>query len=332
MNRFFFDAYPTFALGACEVHPQADEGWGKRDLPDMPGDPAFSWHLARSLVEDEFDPTICQEMSVDHGVMSFMPMLTDTHWPVPIVPLAVNVIQHPVPTARRLYKLGAALRRAIESYPQDIRVVVMGTGGLSHQFGHALRVCEQEWDNESSRSVGNRSRATGCAIAPRLHGARRHRGHRDDQLAPDAIRARSDGYAGAADLPCADDHRIWTVGAGAWLGASSQACVVVVSRTWSFPNLGRHPRKRGDETVNIASAWVPAFAGIFPGYNDGYAGTAVRGRRPIRTGRAFSIRCATSTIWIDGELVTDAPTDRRLAAAAHGMAELYDSRSALMGG
>jgi protocatechuate 4,5-dioxygenase, beta chain len=149
MNRFFLDAYPTFALGASEVYPQADEGWGKRDLPDMRGDPAFSWHLARSLVEDEFDPTICQEMSVDHGVMSFMPMLTDTHWPVPIVPLAVNVIQHPVPTARRLYKLGAALRHAVESYPKDIRVVVMGTGGLSHQLqGTRFGFVNQDWDNE----------------------------------------------------------------------------------------------------------------------------------------------------------------------------------------
>ena len=137
-NQFFFNAYPTLALGAADVYPQADEGWGKRDLPDMPGDPAFSWHLARSLVEDEFDPTICQEMSVDHGVMSFMPMLTDTHWPVPIVPLAVNVIQHPVPTARRLYKLGAALRHAVESYPKDIRVVVMGTPGYTFGLGFAI--------------------------------------------------------------------------------------------------------------------------------------------------------------------------------------------------
>ena len=148
INRFFFDAYPTFALGASDLYPQADEGWGKRNLPDMRGDSDFSWHLARSLVEDEFDPTICQEMSVDHGVLSFMPMLMDTSWPVPIVPLAVNVIQHPLPTARRLYKLGLALRRAVESYHRDIRVVVMGTGGLSHQLqGARFGFLDSDWDN-----------------------------------------------------------------------------------------------------------------------------------------------------------------------------------------
>ncbi|MEO9189256.1 MAG: class III extradiol dioxygenase family protein [Acetobacteraceae bacterium] len=148
MNRFFFDAYPTFALGVADAFPQADEGWGKRDLPDLPGDSAFGWHLARSLVEDEFDPTICQEMAVDHGILSVLPMLTDARWPAPIIPIAVNVIQHPMPTARRLWRLGAAIRRAVETFPDDRRVVVMGTGGLSHQLhGERFGMVSPEWDS-----------------------------------------------------------------------------------------------------------------------------------------------------------------------------------------
>jgi protocatechuate 4,5-dioxygenase beta chain len=148
-NRFFFDAWPTFALGVGAVHRQADEGWGKRPLADLPGDPAFGWHLARSLVEDEFDPTICQDMAVDHGVLSFLPMLTDTDWKTPVVPLAVNVIQHPIPSAKRLWKLGKAIRHAVETFPEDKRIVVFGTGGLTHQlhgtrFGHK----NEAWDNE----------------------------------------------------------------------------------------------------------------------------------------------------------------------------------------
>jgi protocatechuate 4,5-dioxygenase beta chain len=131
------------------MHQQADEGWGKRPLPDLPGDPDFAWHLARSLVQDEFDPTICQEMSLDHGVLSFLPLLTDTNWKVPVVPLAVNVIQHPIPTARRLYRLGTALRHAIETYPKDKRIVVFGTGGLTHQLhGTKFGTKNAAWDNE----------------------------------------------------------------------------------------------------------------------------------------------------------------------------------------
>ncbi len=149
VNQFFFDAYPTFALGVGATHAQADEGWGKRNLPDVPGDPDFAWHLARSLVEDEFDPTICQEMALDHGVLSFLPLLTDTDWKVPVVPLAVNVIQHPIPTPRRLFRLGAALRHAIETYPKDRRIVVFGTGGLTHQLhGTKFGTKNAAWDNE----------------------------------------------------------------------------------------------------------------------------------------------------------------------------------------
>ena len=148
MNRFFFDAYPTIALGVGETHRQADEGWGKRDLPDLRGDPDFAWHLARSLVEDEFDPTICQDMAVDHGVLSVLPILGDAAMALPVVPIAINVIQHPLPTARRLFRLGAAVRRAIESWPHDRRVLVMGTGGLSHQLhGDRYGFVNPEWDN-----------------------------------------------------------------------------------------------------------------------------------------------------------------------------------------
>jgi len=91
MNRFFFDAYPSFALGVAETYPQADGGWGTRDFPDLSGHSQFSWHLAQSLVEDEFDPTICQEMTIDHGIFSILPLLAASPWPAPIVPIAANV-------------------------------------------------------------------------------------------------------------------------------------------------------------------------------------------------------------------------------------------------
>lgn len=149
MNRFFFDAYPSFALGVSDTHPQADEGWGKRDLPDLPGNAKFSWHFAQSLIEDEFDPTICQEMTVDHGILSVLPLLTDNRWPAPLVPLAANVIQHPIPTPRRFYKLGQAIRHAVESYPEDLRVLVVATGGMSHQLhGERFGFINPDWDNE----------------------------------------------------------------------------------------------------------------------------------------------------------------------------------------
>jgi protocatechuate 4,5-dioxygenase beta chain len=134
---FTFDKYPTFALGAAERYPIADEGFGTRALPAVPGDAALSIHLCEELIAAEFDLTVCQEMGVEHGFLVPMNLCfphTAEGWPVRTVPLQVNVIQHPLPTARRCFRLGQALRDAVSSYPENLRVVVMGTGGMSHQL------------------------------------------------------------------------------------------------------------------------------------------------------------------------------------------------------
>jgi protocatechuate 4,5-dioxygenase beta chain len=133
---FFLDHIPTFAIGAAEVYPNEDSGWGLEVAPPVHGDLELSWHIIESVVNEEFDITICQEMKVDHGFM--VPMMTmwpgATDWPVKTVPIAVNTVQHPIPSAARCFKLGQALGRAIESYPEDLKVVIFGTGGMSHQL------------------------------------------------------------------------------------------------------------------------------------------------------------------------------------------------------
>jgi protocatechuate 4,5-dioxygenase beta chain len=134
---FSFDKYPTFALGAAERYAITDEGFGTRPLPEVPGDVELSDHLCESLIGDEFDLTVCQELGVEHGFLVPMNLCfphTKSGWPVKSVPLQVNVVRHPLPTALRCLKLGKALRKAVESYPGDLKVVVLGTGGMSHQL------------------------------------------------------------------------------------------------------------------------------------------------------------------------------------------------------
>jgi protocatechuate 4,5-dioxygenase, beta chain len=135
---FTFDQYPTFALGVAEDYAIGDEGFGTRPLPQVKGDLDLSIHLAETLVyEHEFDLTLCQEMAVEHGFLVPMNLCfphSANDWPVHAIPLQVNVIQHPLPTARRCYRLGSAIRKAVEAYPAETRVVVMGTGGMSHQL------------------------------------------------------------------------------------------------------------------------------------------------------------------------------------------------------
>lgn len=152
VTSFFFDHYSAFALGIDKSYSVADEGGGARDLPAVPGHPALAQHIAVSLVNDEFDMSFFQDKPLDHGFFSPMSVLLERdgdQWPTTIVPLQVGVLQFPIPTAARCYKLGQALRRAIESYPEDLRVAVVATGGLSHQVhGERAGFNNPEWDQQ----------------------------------------------------------------------------------------------------------------------------------------------------------------------------------------
>lgn len=139
--NFFLDKMPTFAVGAAAGYSHADEGWGLPVSPPFRGDAEFSWHLIERLVADEFDVVSCQEMLVDHAFTVPMALLwPDTQgpgtqvWPVKTVPIVINTVQHPLPSTKRCFAFGRAIGQAIASYPRDLRVLVLGTGGMSHQL------------------------------------------------------------------------------------------------------------------------------------------------------------------------------------------------------
>jgi protocatechuate 4,5-dioxygenase beta chain len=136
----FLDRVPTFGVGAAAEYRSGDEGWGPRPIPSFEGDPEFSWHLIEHLVAQEFDVTMFQEMGVDHGFSVPMsiafggPAGEVEAWPTKVVPITVNTIQFPLPQPGRCFKLGQAIRKAVDAYPKDARVLIMGTGGMSHQL------------------------------------------------------------------------------------------------------------------------------------------------------------------------------------------------------
>lgn len=149
VTSFFFDHYSAFALGVDDHYDVADEGGGKRDLPAIGGHAALSRHIGNSLMADEFDMSFFRDKPVDHGLFSPMSALMPFKegWPVDVVPLQVGVLQFPIPSAKRCYNLGKALRRAIESYPEDLNVAIVATGGVSHQVhGERCGFNNPEWD------------------------------------------------------------------------------------------------------------------------------------------------------------------------------------------
>ncbi len=135
-SAFSLDVIPTFAIGCAEEFGICDEGWGPRPVPPVKGHPELAWHIAESAILDEFDMTIVNKMDVDHGLTVPLNLMCGTpeRWPFPVVPICVNVVQYPPPTGLRCFKLGRAIRKAVESFDKDLRVVVFGTGGMSHQL------------------------------------------------------------------------------------------------------------------------------------------------------------------------------------------------------
>jgi protocatechuate 4,5-dioxygenase, beta chain len=201
-SAFSVDLIPTFALGCAAEFPPADEGWGPRPVPVVKGYPPLASHITQSVILDEFDLTICNKMEVDHGMTVPMNLLfgkvdKNSHWPCPVIPLAVNVVMYPPPTGHRCYMLGKAIRKAVESYPEDLRVVIFGTGGLSHQIRQGVPRQPVEGSAEACQDS-----------ARRLHARGRRRRHRDGDVADHARRARRQGRRGLPFLHGAGvEHR-----------------------------------------------------------------------------------------------------------------------------
>jgi protocatechuate 4,5-dioxygenase beta chain len=142
---------PTFALGCAASFTPADEGYGPRPVPVVHGHPELAAHLAQSLILDEFDLTLMNELDVDHGLTVPLSLVYGVRdeWPVKVIPLAVNVVQYPPPTGHRCLELGKAIRRAVESFGEDLNVQVWGTGGMSHQLqGPRAGLINQEFDDD----------------------------------------------------------------------------------------------------------------------------------------------------------------------------------------
>lgn len=149
-TAFSLELIPTFAIGTAARFSIADEGWGPRPVPEVIGHPELASHIAQSVIQDDFDLTIVNRMEVDHGLTVPLSLMCGqpAAWPFKVIPFAVNVVQYPVPSGRRCFALGQAIRRAVERFDEDLNVQIWGTGGMSHQLqGPRAGLINREWDN-----------------------------------------------------------------------------------------------------------------------------------------------------------------------------------------
>nr|WP_217705411.1 class III extradiol dioxygenase subunit beta [Peristeroidobacter soli] len=149
-TAFSLDMIPTFAIGCAAEYQPADEGWGPRPVPVVKGHPQLAAHIAHSVIQDDFDLTIVNRMDVDHGLTVPLSLVCGQvqQWPCAVIPFAVNVVQYPVPSGRRCFNLGRAIRKAVALYDEPLKVQIWGTGGMSHQLqGPRAGLINREWDN-----------------------------------------------------------------------------------------------------------------------------------------------------------------------------------------
>jgi protocatechuate 4,5-dioxygenase beta chain len=149
-TAFSLEMIPTFAIGTAERYQVADEGWGPRPVPNVEGHPDLAAHIAQSVIQQDFDLTLVNRMDVDHGLTVPLSLMCGQaqEWPFKVIPFAVNVVQYPVPSGMRCFRLGQAIRKAIESFDEDLNVQIWGTGGMSHQLqGPRAGLINREWDN-----------------------------------------------------------------------------------------------------------------------------------------------------------------------------------------
>jgi gallate dioxygenase len=130
LNTFFFDNLPIFAMGVT------DEFKGPNDEPravpiyTIKSRSDVAAHLRRACIESGFDLALTQEFTVDHSVVVPLHFMTPAMH-VPVIPIFVSGHVPPLPPARRCYELGVAVKRAIERWPEPLRVVVVGSGSFS---------------------------------------------------------------------------------------------------------------------------------------------------------------------------------------------------------
>lgn len=145
LNTFFFNNLPTFCVGVTDRTVGPNDTNSPIPRRDVTVDESVAWQVYRGTVESDFDLSLTQEFEVDHSIMVPLHFLTPD-LQVPIVPLYINGLAPPLPSARRCYALGQAVRRSIESMPGDRRVALLASGSFSLEVaGPRVGITDHEW-------------------------------------------------------------------------------------------------------------------------------------------------------------------------------------------
>jgi aromatic ring-opening dioxygenase catalytic subunit (LigB family) len=155
-SNFFLDNIPAVCIGVGETNDGPPEPW-MQAFPhrEIQGHPAFALHLVREAMQQGFEPSVSHRLKLDHGVCIPLWRMELTRLPR-MVPMIVNSIEPPLPSIGRCLAWGKQLAEAIASYPENLRVAVLATGGLSHSIGErTMGAIDEKLDRECIRLFGS---------------------------------------------------------------------------------------------------------------------------------------------------------------------------------
>jgi aromatic ring-opening dioxygenase catalytic subunit (LigB family) len=148
LHNFFLDNFPPFCIGAADQYPTPIEGWLKTDQYMLGGNPRLGAHILFEVMNNGFDPALSMQMTLDHGTIVPLTLagIAGKHR---IVPVHVNTVQPPMPSLARCVAFGKAIGEAIRNYDGPEKIVVLATGGLSHDVGTPrMGMLNEEFDRE----------------------------------------------------------------------------------------------------------------------------------------------------------------------------------------
>jgi aromatic ring-opening dioxygenase catalytic subunit (LigB family) len=148
-SNFFINNLPTVCIGVGEMHDGPPEPFLK-DYPynPMQGAPELAMHILKTALDNEFEPSVSHHMKLDHGFCIPLMRMELKRLP-PIVPIVINSLEEPMPSLKRCLAWGKLIRKAVESYPENLRVAVLTSGGLSHSIGEpTMGAIDEAFDHD----------------------------------------------------------------------------------------------------------------------------------------------------------------------------------------
>ena len=134
LNTFFLDNMPQLSIGVAPVTSGPNDATPGLAAVNLAVPELLAAHVRDSCVESDFDVALTQDFTVDHSILVPLHYLRPQA-DIPLLPVFINGLVPPFPRSHRCWEFGAAVRAAVQSWPDELRVVIIGSGSFSLEVG-----------------------------------------------------------------------------------------------------------------------------------------------------------------------------------------------------